>query len=80
MKVKDLVEQLQKIDQSLMVYLACEDRDVTGADYFVRPFIIQDVGVVEVELSRDENRRPEILSVAAGEGQKCAVLGITGDF
>ncbi|MGB5954978.1 hypothetical protein [Pseudomonas sp.] len=80
MKVKDLVEQLQKLDQNLMVYVTCDDPEVTGPDYFVRPFFIQDVGVVEVELSRDENRRPEIVATAAGEGQKCAVLEITGDF
>jgi len=79
-KVKDLVEQLQKLDQNLMVYVACEDPDVTGSNYFVRPFVIQDVGTVEVELSRDENRRPEMVATAAGEGQKCAVLEITGDF
>lgn len=80
MKVKDLVEQLQKLDQSLMVYAACEDPEITGSKYFVRPFVIQDVGVVEVELTRDKNRRPEILSVAAGEGQQCVVFEITGNF
>ena len=80
MKVKDLGAQLQRLDQDLMVYVTCEDSEVTGPNYFVRPFVIQDVGVVEVELNRDENRRPEIAATAAGEGQKCAVLEITGDF
>ncbi|KPM57834.1 hypothetical protein HB13667_29100 [Pseudomonas putida] len=80
MKVKDLVEQLQKLDQNLNVYVTCDDPEVTGPDYFVRPFFIQDVGVVEVELTRDENRRPEIAATAAGDGQKCALLEITGQF
>jgi len=79
-KVKDLVAQLQKLDQNLVVYATCEDSEVTGPSYFARPFVIQGVGVVEVELSRDENHRPEIVATAAGEGQKCAVLEITGDF
>ncbi|MNE27862.1 hypothetical protein D3C80_1212830 [compost metagenome] len=80
MKVKDLVEQLQRLDQNLAVYVTCEDPEVTGPNYFVRPFFIQDVGVVEVELSRDESRRPEIVATAAGEGHKCAILEITGQF
>jgi hypothetical protein len=79
-KVKELIEKLQKLDQNLTVYVTCEDSDVIGPDYFVRPFVIQDVSVVEVELTRDENRRPEIAATAAGEGQKCATLEITADF
>lgn len=80
MKVKELIEKLQKLDQNLAVYVTCEDPEVVGPNYFVRPFVIEDVSVVEIELTRDKNHRPEIAATAAGEGQKCATLEVTADF
>lgn len=80
MKVKELIEKLQKLDQTLAVYVTCEDPDVVVPGYLVRPFVIDDISVTEIETSRDKDRRPEIVAAAAGEGQKCAILEITADF
>lgn len=80
MKVRDLIEKLRKLDQDLAVYVTCEDPDVVVPGYGVRPFVIDDVSVVEVELSRDKSNRPEIAATAAGEGRKCVTLEITSDF
>lgn len=80
MKVKNLIEKLQKLDQDLAVYVTCEDPDVVVPGYAVRPFVVHDVSVVEVELTRDNRNRPEIAATAVGEGRKCATLEITSDF
>ena len=80
MKVKELIEKLQKLDQNLTVYVTCEDPDVVVPGYVVRPFVIDDISVVEIEVTRDKDNRPEIAATAFGEGQKCATLEITADF
>ncbi|VVN71863.1 hypothetical protein PS718_00482 [Pseudomonas fluorescens] len=80
MKVKELIEKLQKLDQNLTVYVTCEDPDIVGLNNFVRPFVIEDVAVVEIDLTRDKDHRPEIAATSVGEGQKCATLEITSDF
>lgn len=80
MKVKELIEKLQKLDQNLTVYVTCEDPDVVVPGYLVRPFVIGDISAVQVEVSRDKDNRPEISAAAAGEGLKYATLEITADF
>ncbi|PBJ02108.1 hypothetical protein [Pseudomonas sp. ACN5] len=80
MKVKELIEKLQKLDQNLTVYVTCEDPDVVVPGYLVRPFVIGDISAVQIEVSRDKDNRPEISAAAAGEGLKCATLEITADF
>lgn len=80
MKVKELIEKLQKLDQNLTVYVTCEDPDVVVPGYLARPFVIGDISMVEIETTRDKDNRPEIAATASGEGQKCAILEITADF
>ncbi|MCV4285109.1 hypothetical protein [Pseudomonas capsici] len=80
MKVKELIEQLQKLDPNLDVYATCEDPGILGENQLVRPFDIVEASAVEVELSRDESRRPQISTVVAGEGRKRAIIEITADF
>jgi hypothetical protein len=80
MKVKELVEKLQKLDQTMTVYAACEDADVVVPGYAARPFVIDDVSVTGVEMSRDSEGRPEIAAAAEGEGLPCAILDIRASF
>lgn len=58
MKVKELIEKLQKLDQNLTVYVTCEDPDVVVPGYVVRPFVIDDISVVEIEVTRDKDNHP----------------------
>lgn len=79
MKVRELIDKLSELDPSLEVILTTEDEDVVIPGNVVRPFEIINVSAVNVELSRDEMRRPQIASAAMGEGRTCAILEITAD-
>lgn len=80
MKVKELIEKLQKLDPNLDVCVTCDDPDVRDENQLVRPFEIDQISVVEVELSRDANCRPQIAATAAGEGRQCALIELLADF
>lgn len=80
MKVKELVEQLQKLDPNLTVYVASEDPDVVVPGYLVRPFVINEVSAFNIVTSRSESGIPEMAAAAAGEGHTFAVIDITADF
>lgn len=80
MRVKELIEQLQKLDPNLHVLATCEDEGVVVPGYFVRPFEVAEVSAISVEIDWDDKGRRTICAVAAGEGQKFAILDITADF
>ncbi|WP_085599790.1 MULTISPECIES: hypothetical protein [unclassified Pseudomonas] len=80
MKVKELIEKLQKLDSNLEIYVTSEDPDVVVPGYLVRPFEINDVSAFNVVTSRDVMRRPEISAAAEGEGRECAIIEVTADF
>lgn len=77
MKVKELIEELQKLDPNLEVLVTSDDADVVIQGYLVRPFEIYDVSAFNVELSRDDKRRPQIAAASEGEGRKFAIIEIT---
>lgn len=80
MKVKDLIEQLKKLDPNLLVLAACEDEDVVVPGYFVRPFEVAEVSVTSVEIDWDDEGRRTMCAVPAEDGQKFAVIEITSVF
>jgi hypothetical protein len=77
MKVKDLIEELKKLDQNLQVLAACEDEGVVVPGYFVRPFEVTEVSAVSVEIEQDDAGRRTMCAVPAEDGQKFAVIEIT---
>ena len=80
MKVKDLIEQLQKLDPNLQVLAACEDEGVVVPGYFVRPFEVTEVSSVSVEIGSDDEGRRTMCAVPVEDGQKFAVIEITSVF
>ena len=80
MKVKDLIEQLQKLDPNLQVLAACEDEGVVVPGYFVRPFEVTEVTSVSVEIDSDYKGRRTMCAVPIEDGQKFAVIEITSVF
>lgn len=80
MKVKDLIEQLQKLDPNLQVLAACEDEGVVVPGYFVRPFVVTEVTSVSVEIDSDDKGRRTMCAVPIEDGQKFAVIEITSVF
>ncbi|WP_331831803.1 hypothetical protein VUG52_16630 [Pseudomonas sp. LH21] len=79
MKVRELIEQLQKLDPALDILVTTEDPDVVNQGYLVRPFEIYDVSAFNVELSRDTLRRPQIAYASEGEGRTCAIIEVTSN-
>jgi hypothetical protein len=79
-KVKELIEALQKLDPNLQVLAACEDEGVVVPGSFVRPFEVVDASAVSVEIERDDQGRRTICSVPAEDGQLFAVIDITSVF
>lgn len=80
MKVKDLIEQLQKLNPNLQVLAACEDEGVVVPGYFVRPFEVTEVSSVSVEINSDDEGRRTMCAVPVEDGQKFAVIEITSVF
>ncbi|USW94157.1 hypothetical protein NHF39_22900 [Pseudomonas proteolytica] len=80
MKVKDLIEELQKLDPNLQVLAVCEDEGVVVSGYFVRPFEVTEVSAVSVEIERDDEGRRTMCSVPAEDGRQFAVIEITSVF
>lgn len=80
MKVKELIDQLQRLDPNLQILAACEDQEVVVPGYFVRPFEVAEVSATSVELDWDDKGRRTICAVAAGEGQQFAIIDITSVF
>ena len=80
MKVKDLSEQLQKLDPNLQVLAACEDEGVVVPGYFVRPFEVTEASAVSVEIEWDDEGRRTMCAVPAEDGRQFAVIEITSAF
>lgn len=80
MKVKELIEELQKLDPNLLVLAACEDEGVVVPGYLVRPFEVIEASTVSVEIDSDNEGRRTMCAVPAEDGQKFAVIEITSVF
>lgn len=80
MRVKELIEELQKLDPNLLVLAACEDEGVVVPGYFVRPFEVTEASAVSVEIEWDDEGRRTMCAVPAEDGQQFAVIEITSVF
>ncbi|MFA6716683.1 MAG: hypothetical protein WCS27_14985 [Victivallaceae bacterium] len=74
MKVKDLIEKLEKIDPQLEVLCYMEN-------HIPAPLLIQDVSVHEAIKQKDEEEQiPRLVFQKNNFSQKIALIEITSDF
>ncbi|XEG72298.1 hypothetical protein QA447_30540 [Pseudomonas sp. abacavir_1] len=80
MKVKDLIEQLAKLDPELQLVGYSEDAEVLEKDQLVRLFDVSGVTAENCNLSRDENRKLRIELQGDIPGRSVALLELTTDL
>jgi hypothetical protein len=78
MKVKELIANLQKIDQELDVFCYCENKDNVGD--LTKEFSIQNISVSDVEIERESVGRVNIKYIKSKKSIKVAFLEITTDM
>jgi hypothetical protein len=80
MKVKQLIKELQKLDQEFDVICYTEDEEFLPEKHGFRIFEINDVTTTEGEKVRDESNMPSIKFGKSDYSKKHIVLNITSDF
>ena len=81
MKVKDLVERLNKFDPELKVLCSTEDSELLAPKHLFRLLDIHDVSVVEAELTRGEADQVPSLKIGhTSLSQKHVIIEVISDF
>lgn len=80
MNVKELIEQLQKIDLELEVLCYTEDDSLVSLDHGFTLFEIESTRVIEGEKVRGNDQIPSIKIGIGPYSQKHAVIEVTSDF
>lgn len=80
MKVKELIEKLNKFDQESQVLCYTEDDQVLDEGHLFKLFDIDNIDISEGETERDEDRRPTIRWGKTSHSRKFTTLHITGIF
>lgn len=80
MKVKELIEKLQKLDGNLDIICSTEDEIFLAKNHSFRLLEITSVEVSEAEKVRTEDRLPSLKFGQSSSSQKHAILEVTGDF
>lgn len=80
MKVKDLIQELQKLNPELDVYTLSEDNEITKGKNVAEVFGIKDVSSMVVEVSRDEQYKPKFVFYPVEKGQEVCFINFTSDF
>jgi hypothetical protein len=80
MKVKELVEQLCKLDQELNVICYSEDEILLEPGHIFRLLHIHGVTTTEGENRRGKDRIPTLKFGQSSQSSKYAVLEVTTDF
>lgn len=79
MKIKELVEELQKLDPEKSIYGYCEDEDLKVEGKDVQIFSISKVSEVEAEPSRPDSGKPWLKFGRSESSEKFVLLEITSD-
>lgn len=80
MKVRDLIEALNKVDADLEIYGYTEDEALVTQQHLFRVFFVDGTDVTSAETSRGDDGEP-MLRFGSGEGaRKLAFLNLTTDF
>lgn len=80
MKVRDLIEQLGKLDPSLEIYGYCEDVSIATDAKPYRLFWVEDVTVSHVVRGRNEDGSPWAKFDFGPEATPLALVNMTSDF
>ncbi|HCL3814067.1 TPA: hypothetical protein N2B19_006010 [Pseudomonas aeruginosa] len=80
MKVKDLIDQLSKLDPELLLVGYSEDEDVREVGQLVRLFDIRAVTAEQCNRSRDESGKARIELTGSSAGHPVALLELTTDI
>ncbi|BBR72497.1 hypothetical protein [Acinetobacter baumannii] len=80
MKVKDLISELQKLDQNLEVYFLTEDEEVTKGKKLVEVFGFKDVHTSSVTTKRNPDAIFEFTFFPEENGRDVAFINFTKDI
>lgn len=80
MKVRDLIEQLGKLDPSLDIYGYCEDASIATDAKPYRLLRIEDINVNHVVRGRAEDGSPLATFDFGPEASPLALINVTSDF
>ncbi|MDH1337413.1 hypothetical protein N5D77_25340 [Comamonas thiooxydans] len=80
MKVRDLIEQLGKLDPSLEVYGYCEDASIATEAKPYRLFWVDGITVDHVVRSRDEDGSPSAKFDFGPDAVQLALINMSSDF
>lgn len=80
MKVRDLIEQLGKLDPSLEIYGYCEDASIATDAKPYRFFWVEDVSVSHVVRGRDEDGSPSAKFDFGPGATQLVLVNMTSDF
>jgi len=82
MKVKDLIEQLNKLDPNLELYGYTDDDCLATSDRAYHVFSVESVDESVIESERDSKGRPifRFSNMEAKESRKVAFINVSTDF
>ena len=80
MKVRELIAQLQKLDQQLEVLCYTEDDSLLAPKHGFRLLDIVATSVVEGDISRGDDHIPSLKLDKGPYSQKHAIIEVTSDF
>lgn len=80
MKVKELIQELGKLDENMEVLGYSEDEEIQGKDTGFRIFYINRLSVSEAERTRFDNNTPTLKFGKTNLSQSIVLLDITADF
>lgn len=79
MKVKELIEKLNKMDQNLSIICFTEDEDLLEEEQMVRPLDIVDISTGQAELSRNDSGEAQIKFTRENPASSYVFIHITSD-
>lgn len=80
MKVRELIEKLQKLDGNLDVICSTEDENFLAKNHLFRLLEITSVDIVEGEKQRSNDGLASLKLGDSSLSQKHAIIEVTGDF
>ena len=80
MKVKDLMEELAKLDGDMEVLCYTEDEELVAVGHLFRVLDIEDVDTVHAEVFRDADGIPTLKTGRSASSELMATINVSGDF
>lgn len=80
MKLKDLIEKLNKFDGELDVLCCIDEEDFLPEGHIFRLFEINEISVTEAEKRRGDDQIPTLKFGKSDNSQKHVLINISTDF